>query len=136
VAGGCTVVAGAAGYFGSGFFVALGSVMAMAVGLAGWLTVGLILIIINSRIFKANEYHTLWFAFSLLLSEVPIVGAFPALIVIVWKMYRTQIKKDEVLMKKYQKETAAALLQQRQQQEQLAAELMQTSSAQLEPAEI
>jgi len=133
VASGCAAAAGAAGYFGSAAFVALGSVMAIAVGLAGWLAVGLILILFNGRIFKANEYHTLWFVFSLLLSEVPVIGSFPALIVIVWRMYRTQIKKDEEVMKKYQKETEMALFQERNQK---IAEFMQARNAELASAEI
>jgi len=129
----CGASATAAGYFGSPVFIALGTVMAIAVGLSGWMTVGLILIMTNGRIFKENEYHALWFAFSLLISEVPIIGSFPALIVITWKMYDTQIKKDEVLMKKYQKETGEALLRERNQR---IAELMQESDIQSAQAEI
>ena len=133
VALGCGAVAGAAGYFGSPVFTLIGVIMAMAFGLIGWLTIGLILIIANGRIFKANEYHTLWFAFSLLVSEVPIIGTLPGLSGITWKMYKTQIKKDEELMKKYEKETREAMIQERNQQ---AAYLMQYQAAQLAQDEI
>jgi hypothetical protein len=124
----CTAGAGAVGYVGSGAIESFGVVMAMAVGLFGWMTVGLMLIMMNGRIFKENEYHSLWFAFSLLIGEVPIIGSFPALIVIIWKMYGTQIKKDEILMKKYWKETEEARLRE---QNQKIAEFQQTQNEEI-----
>lgn len=101
----CGTGATALGYFGSPVFTTIGFVMAFAVGLLGWLTVGALLMATNSRIFKENG---LWFAASLLISEIPIIGTIPALSVMVWRMYRTQIKKEAAVLKKYKKEQAAA----------------------------
>lgn len=98
----------AAGYFGAPLIVPLGVVLAMAVGLFGWLVVGAWLTFANKRIFKENG---LWFAGSLLLSETPLIGALPALTGIVGKMYRTQIQKEAAELaayKKRQEEDSAA----------------------------
>jgi hypothetical protein len=101
--------------------------MAMAVGLMGWLTVGLMLILSNARIFEENAGHALWFAASLLISEIPIIGTIPALTVVVWRMYRVQIKKETAALRKYESEQAAALEEERQQR---LAEFMQSRALQ------
>lgn len=118
----CGAGAAVAGYFGAPAFEAFGVVMAIAVGLFGWMTVGLILIITNSRIFKENEGHALWFVVSLLISETPIIGSIPGFTIITAKMYSTQIKKDKEALKKYN--------------ERQTAELMQARTAQMAQAEI
>jgi hypothetical protein len=110
-------------YLGIGVpIAAFGVLMAMAVGLMGWLTVGLMLILSNARIFEENAGHALWFAASLLVSEIPIVGTIPAFTVVVWRMYRVQIKKETAALRKYESEQAAAL---QEEQQQRAAEFMQ-----------
>ena len=45
------------GFFGSEAIEAFGAIMAMAVGLLGWLTVGLMILLTNARIFKENSLH-------------------------------------------------------------------------------
>ncbi len=126
----CTATGGAVGYFSSPVTTVFGAVMAMAVGLFGWMTVGLVLLITNSRIFKENA---MWFASSLAISEVPIIGSLPALTGTMIKMYSTQIKKDKEALKKYEKETADAQAQERNQQ---VAYLMQARAAQQAQDEI
>ncbi len=121
----CTAAAGVAGFFGIEVIGPFGIIMAMATGLAGWLTVGLILIMFNGRIFKENA---LGFAASLLVSEIPFVGSIPAITIAVWRMYHHQIKLEKAALEKYEKEQTATRLQQRNQQ---TAELMQARSAQL-----
>ncbi len=121
----CAAGAAALGFYGFALSATFGTVMAMAVGLLGWLTVALILLITNARIFKENA---IWFGAGLLVSEMPIIGSIPALTLIVWKMYGTQIKTEKAEMKKYEKERAGAERQERQQQ---AAELMQMRATQL-----
>ena len=133
VAVGCAALAGVLGFYGSGAIEAFGVVMALATGLIGWLTVGLILIITNARIFKENEGHALWFIVSLAISEVPIVGSLPGLTVIAVKMYSTQIKKDKAALKKYQKEREEL---QNQDRNQKIAEFMQERTNEPEPGEI
>mgnify|MGYP001560785931 FL=1 len=109
----CTAAAGAAGFFGAPALIAFGTVMAMATGFAGWLFVGGWLMATNSRIFKEN---TLWFVGSLLFSEVPFIGAIPAITVSVWKMHSNQIKIEKAAYKKWEKENADAQAQERKQQ--------------------
>lgn len=131
----CTAGAGVLGYFGAAPIEAFGVIMAMAVGLMGWLAIGLMLIVSNARIFEENAGHALWFAGSLLISEVPIVGTIPALTIIVWRMYRTQIKKETAALQKYEGEQAAALAEEQRERQRQAAELMQAHAAQLAAAE-
>lgn len=128
VAAGCTAVSGVVGYFGAPAIAAFGVVMAIAIGLFGWMTVGLMLMMTNARIFKEHSGHTLWFVASLAISEIPIIGSVPALAGTMVKMYSAQIKKDKENVKKYEKEIAAA---QQQEQNQQRAELMQAQAAQM-----
>lgn len=122
-------------FFGVGVPIeAFGILMAMAVGLMGWLAIGLMLIMTNARIFEENAGHALWFAASLLISEIPIIGTIPALTIIVWRMYRVQIKKEKGALQKYESEQAAAIAEERQQQQVAAAELMQARALQQDQA--
>lgn len=122
VAGGCTLVAGVVGFFGSGAIEIFGIVMAMAIGFLGWMTIGLITLTTNARIFKEHKANALWFVGSLLIGEIPLVGGLPALTGATLKMYHSQIKKEKSALKAYQKEHANEQLQERQQQ---AVQLMQ-----------
>lgn len=109
----CASGAAVGGFFGAAFIGPFGIVMAMATGLAGWLTIFIILMIFNERIFKENA---LWFAGSLLISEVPFVGSIPALSVVLWRMYHVQIKVEKAALKKFEKEQVDAQLEERRQQ--------------------
>ena len=122
----CATVATVGGSLAVGPLETFGIIMAMAVGLAGWLVVGLLLLIFNGRIFKENA---LWFAASLLIDEMPIIGSLPALTGVTWKMYHTQIKTEKAAFAKWQKEQADVQLQKRQRQ---AAQLMQAQAMQQE----
>ena len=91
----------------------------MATGFAGWLIVGGWLMATNSRIFKENA---LWFVGSLLFSEVPFIGAIPAITVSVWKMHSNQIKIEKAAFAKWEKENADALVAEKRQQAQIRQE--------------
>ncbi len=119
----CVVGATALGVAAVEATAVFGTVMAMLVGFAGWLTVGIILLVSNGRILKSNF---LSFAVSLLVSEVPIVGSIPAITIVVWRMYSRQIKSDAMAMRKWETEQAALQLQERNQQ---ALTLMQIQAA-------
>jgi hypothetical protein len=127
------VIAGGASVLGAPELQVFGIVMAMAVGLFGWLTIGLLLITTNTRIFKENAGNALWFIASLGISEIPFIGALPALTGTVLKMYGTQIKKEKRALKQYEQQQATERLQEQKQQ---AAELMQVRAAQLAQDEI
>lgn len=102
---------------------AFGIVMAMATGLLGWLSIALILLKGNARIFRENF---IWFAGSLLGSEVPILGSVPFMTLILWKMYRTQIRKERAELKLY--EAAEAVRAKREREYLLAAEQAQAAT--------
>lgn len=125
----CGAGATAVGVLAVGPIQVLGVVMAMATGLAGWLTVGLLLLVTNARIFKENA---LWFAGSLLVSEVPVVGSIPAITLVLWRMYHVQIRKEKADAKAYAEERTALALQERQRQ---ASYAMQAHNERLAQAE-
>lgn len=118
----CTVGSGVVGFYGAPAIAAFGVVMAIAVGLFGWLTVGLIIVMTNARIFTSNAANTLWFASSLLVSEVPIIGALPALTSTMFKMYSVQIRSDKAALKAYEEEQQAERLRGQKQE---ASQVMQ-----------
>jgi hypothetical protein len=121
----CTAGAATVGTLGVGVIGPFGIIVAMVVGLLGWLTVALWLMLTNTRIFKEN---TLWFAGSLLVSELPLIGAVPAMTVAVGRMYRHQIKTERVALKKFNEEQKSAQTKARQQQE-MAILAMRTQQA-------
>ncbi|MHB8660969.1 MAG: hypothetical protein ACYC75_03510 [Minisyncoccota bacterium] len=124
----CASGAVAGGIAGVEVIEAFGAVMAMAIGLAGWMTIGLVLLMTNVRIFKANAGNAFWFVASLGVSEIPFINALPMLTVTVWRMYAAQIKKEKAALRKYEKEQAQIQQQGREQQ---VAELMQFRNMQL-----
>lgn len=103
----CSAGAVLLGIGGASAFAMFGVVMAIAVGFLGWLTVGGILIATNARIFKEDESSLFWFAGSLLISEIPFIGALPSLSGAMVKLYSAQIKRDAENVKKYQQEQVA-----------------------------
>ena len=123
----CIAGAAVGGAYGLPIIEALGIVLAIAVGFMGWLIVGLMLIMTNRRIFKENSVNIIWFAGSLLISEIPFVGTLPALSGTLFKMYRTQIRKEKAALAEYKKKSEEARIQERQRQ---AAEVMQMRAMQ------
>ncbi|MEK7135820.1 MAG: hypothetical protein AAB831_01520 [Patescibacteria group bacterium] len=122
----CTAGAVALGFYGFVPAATFGTVMAMAVGLLGWLVVGGWLWAKNSRIFKEN---TLWFVGSLLFSEMPFIGAIPAITASVWKMHSNQIKIEKAVFAKWKKENAERQRQAAQQAQLMQAKAMQQQAA-------
>jgi len=123
----CSATAAALGAAAVEITAPLGVILAIAVGLVGWLTIGLWIVMTNSRILKENEGNAIWFVASLLISEIPIVDVFPALTVTVWRMYRVQIRKEKKALQEYEKKHAD---EQRQEHNQQTAELMQARGEQ------
>ena len=123
----CIAGAAVGGAYGLPIIEALGIILAIAVGFMGWLIVGLMLVMTNRRIFKENSLNIVWFAGSLLISEIPFVGTLPALSGTLFKMYRTQIHKEKAALAEYKKKSEEARVQERQRQ---AAEVMQMRAMQ------
>jgi hypothetical protein len=111
---GCVAGAALIGIGGSTALIAFGSVMAIAVGFAGWLTVVVIILMTNSRALGENPVAALW------LFE----GIGASVTVMAWGVYKKQIEQDKAAFKKYQKEQADTI------------NLMQASAAQQAQDEI
>lgn len=123
----CAVLATAGGIAAAPVLETFGIVMGMAIGLMGWLAVGLILLTKNRRIFAEN---LVWFMGALVVSEIPIVGSVPAITLILWKMYRNQIKTEQAASKAYAVATAA--MEARQAQEAARRALLEVEARQAE----
>ena len=130
----CTAGATTAGAFAVPVLESFGIIMAMATGLIGWMTMGLYLIITNGRMFKENTGNILWFAGSLLVSEIPLVGTIPAFTGIMVRLYHTQIKKEKLALEDYKKKHAAADLRDRQERIAAALQAVQRQEAANEAA--
>lgn len=123
VATACVSGAAAGGAVSAPALIAFGTIMAISVGFAGWFIVTFFIAATNSRALGENPFAVLW------LFE----GLGASVFIMAWGIYRTQIKKEKEMMKKYQKETAVA---RQQEQNQQTAYLMQAQAAQMEQAEI
>ena len=126
----CSAGAAAVGFLGFAPLAAFGVVMAMAVGLFGWMVLGLILMLTNRCMFKEEPVNTVWFLASLGASEVPFIGTIPALSIATFKMYWTQIKKEKKALKKWEAAHAAEQKRVRGQQQQQAAQIIQNRNLQ------
>jgi hypothetical protein len=113
-------------FFGAPAIEAFGTIMAIAVGFAGWLIVTFVIVAKNRRVFAENPFSLLWL----------LAGIGASVSIMTWRIYRAQIKKDKVAYAKWKKAQSANQSQERQQQALRAAELMQAQAAQLAPAEI
>lgn len=136
----CATGASFLGVEASPTFMTLGVVLAMAVGILGWLTVGALVIFTNERLIRESVQNTYWLAGGLLVSEIPFIDSLPALTATVLKLYSSQIKRDAQILRAYKAEKAsrereeregriAAILQARQ-----AALLSEQETAYLEEA--
>lgn len=91
----CGSLSLAVGVAASPALIAFGAFMAMVIGFAGWLAVGLILLFSNRRIYSENAMSLLWSLLGLGASELPFINALPVLTLTVGKLYHTQIKKEK-----------------------------------------
>ncbi len=131
----CTAGAAAAGVAVSEITAPLGVVMAMAVGIIGFLVLGLWILATNSRLFKVNAMGSFWFVGGFGLAEIPFVGALPLFSLTLWRLYKTQIRIETEALKKWEaahQQEAAEELRERQRQ---AAQLIQARNAEAEQAQ-
>jgi hypothetical protein len=137
VATGCTLfstaVAGTAGVLLSETTVSFGAIMSDIVGFAGFLTLGLWILMTNKRLFVVNPSGSLQFLASFGVCEIPFVGTVPAFSIMLYFLYRKQIKIEKAALKKWEQEQENNRLQERNQR---VAELMQEQQMQLAEAEI
>jgi hypothetical protein len=106
---------------------AFGTIMAMAVGFLGWLTVTLMVVLTDMRTFKENPSSALWV----------FAGLTASVFLMAWRVYAAQIKREKAAYKKWEKENAAVLQEQRNEQVARATLLeqeQQTQSAQEQAA--
>jgi len=109
----CVSLAAAAGSALSAPLMLLGSILAMAVGLLGWLAVYTYLLMQNSRIFMVGGGSVLTMLSGLLLSEIPFLSALPNLTVSTGRLYRAQIKRERAALHAWEMEHRQALLQEK-----------------------
>lgn len=123
----CAGAGVAAGAAAIAFTAPTGVIMADAVGLIGFLTLGLIIIMTNARILKTVSAAPLQFAGAFAVGEVPFLGALPVFSITLWKLYRTQIQAEKASLAAWKKTRAA---QEAEQGREKAAELTQARVSQ------
>lgn len=129
------VAAGAGSVYVDGILEIFGVVMAMAIGLFGWLSVNGWLLTTNIRIYKTNATNKLWALVGLGISEIPIVGVLPGLTFSTFQLYRVQIKSDKAALRRWQAaEAARAKQEQAALQMQVAARRAQITQMQAQAA--
>ncbi len=116
----CTAGAATLGVAAVAPITGFGVVMAMAVGLVGFLILGLWILKGNPRLLKAQVSGSMWFAGGFGISQFPFIGALPAYTIVLLKLYRTQIKVEQAAYKKWENDQAARQLQEQSQQQQAA----------------
>jgi len=107
-------------------FMLFGTVLAMVVGIFGWLVVAAIVVFTNERLLSVNINNVFWLAGSLLVSEIPFIGSIPALTATVIKLYSAQIKKDKETLRAYE---ANAAVTEQEERDQRTALLLQMQNA-------
>ena len=123
-AGACAAGATVLGTLGIEITLPFGTIMAMTVGLIGWGTVTLLLIILNPRIWKSSVWGWGWSILALGISEAPLLGSIPMLTITHIRLYAAQISADKAALKRYQGEQRqAALVAETVQQQRLAAQM-------------
>ena len=98
VAAGAGVFATWASLYGMPFFVALGTVLAMAVGLMGWLSLVFLLVLSNTRVLKEIFQNPTYFLLGLGTTQIPFLSMIPALTMTTVQLYRRQIKKEQAAL--------------------------------------
>lgn len=98
----CGAAAASVGALAFEVIETFGVVMAIAIGVFGWLVVFFLLTAINARIFKTLATSWLWSLFGLGVSIIPIVGSIPMITISVLRLYHAQIKKDREKLKEWQ----------------------------------
>lgn len=126
----CVAGAAVSGAYISAITIPFGVVMADAVGFAGFLVLGLLVIITNARIFKSNPTIMLRLTGSLGVSIIPLVGAIPVFSFTLRRLYAKQIRVETAARKKWEKEHAEEIAQQTQERQRQAAQFMQARDMQ------
>lgn len=107
--------AGASGYYGFSIFLALGEIMSVVIGIAGWITVLLILISLNRRVFRRDAKYFIWMLVGFVGTETPFLGSISWLTITVARLYYVQIKKEKGALRAW--EAAQRQIAQAQQEE-------------------
>lgn len=126
----CTAGAAVIGAVGVEMTVPFGAIMADAVGLMGFLALGLWISVRNLRILKVVSSAPLQFAGAFAIGEVPLLGALPFFSYILWRLYGKQIRVETAALKKWRGENAAALQQQQSRQALRVAQIKGAQQAQ------
>lgn len=109
----CAAAAATAGFYLSPALVYFGSVVAMVVGFFTWMTLGLILILTDSRVFVENPRSLVWYISGLAVSLIPLANGFFELTLTAGRILRTQMKTERAKLKAWEAAHAKQLAQER-----------------------
>jgi hypothetical protein len=120
---------------GVGPIETFGLLMGDAVGFAGFLVLLVLIMLGDSRVFKVNKSGLFLLTGGLVLAEIPFIGSLPSYTVVLWVLFRRQMKVEKAALEKWEKENAQARQQEINQQRAQQIQLLQMQAAQEEEAE-
>ncbi len=83
---------------GMPFFIALGTILSMVVGILGWFVLLFVIVLTNVRLVKDMFRNPAYFLLSLGITQVPFLNTIPSLTISTTRLYRQQMKKERAAL--------------------------------------
>lgn len=115
------------------FTAPIGVIMADAVGFIAFLVLAFWILMTNRRLFSTAATSPFWFAAAFAVGEIPFIGAAPVFTLVLWRLYRAQIRAERAAFDTWQRENEGTQVEERQRR---ASELMQARTMQIEAAQV
>jgi hypothetical protein len=110
----------------------IGVILALAIGLLGWLILITVMASFRIRFFKGESRNFLRLFVGFLVSEIPLIDALPSFTVSTWLIIRGEYKAQKEAKAKYDAEYGAFLKQQQRTQNIEQKQLLQLQAAQIQ----
>jgi hypothetical protein len=94
-----------------------GQVMGMSVGFSGWIVLGILLLLLNRRIFVTNASAALTSLVGLGITQIPFIDFIPALTGTTLRLFSVQIRSERAALTEWKKKESARINAQQQQQQ-------------------
>ena len=96
------IITGGLSVLGMPFFVALGTILAMAVGMMGWLILVFTIMLTNTRLIREIFANPMHFLLGLGATQIPFISAIPVLTLTAFRLYRKQISMEKAALQAWQ----------------------------------
>lgn len=107
------LIGGATAIFASPELEGFGMLMALILGFAGWMLIGIMILLTNARIFKESAMTLIVMILGAALTEVPLLDGLPLITGTLWAMYSRQISTEKKQFRRWQRQQAKRQEQQK-----------------------